>query len=352
MSDPVPDQSESSEGNAEAVPVSPWLRATIADLQDLDFEASIAGSKSADAGELSDLFRPSIQSGDKNTEPPDTAATRIAILLSSVTGMHFKPDESNEPFGAMIVFADGRRSAIPSDFRAGHVDLLADLANRARHPVLRTRLADVCWLLDRKRANFGTMALAGYGEIVTKADKGELLFRFEKEGGALQHDAHDYLRRALQLGRMLGWEKPECITARGIVTMLRKRAAESRALVPLLWFAELDLDFRVSDAKEVGLDIDQVVANLPDGAHSHIVIELWRLGARARTHQQNSRRAGYHHCALWSETTSRDTFLAPRGRQVRKQAKMHRLSFLSHLEAVGFLKVHARRFESFGTIVR
>src|SRR5665811_1044582 len=63
--------------------------------------------------------------------------------------------------------------------------------------------------------------------------------------------------------------------------MLRKRAAESRALVPLLWFAELDLDFRVSDAKEVGLDIDQVVANLPDGAHSHIVIELWRLGARA-----------------------------------------------------------------------
>jgi hypothetical protein len=195
--------------------------------------------------------------------------------------MHFKPDESNEPFGAMIVFADGRRSAIPSDFRAGHVDLLADLANRARHPVLRTRLADVCWLLDRKRANFGTMALAGYGEIVTKADKGELLFRFEKEGGALQHDARDYLRRALQLGRMLGWEKPECITARGIVTMLRKRAAESRALVPLLWFAELDLDFRVSDAKEVGLDIDQVVANLPDGAHSHIVIELWRLGARA-----------------------------------------------------------------------
>ena len=131
MSDPAPDQSESSEGNEDTIPVPPWLRATMADLQDLDFEAPIANSKSADASDLSELFSASTQPADKKPEPPDTAATRIAILLSSVTGMQFKPDENNEPFGAMIRWADGRRSAIPSDFGAGHIDLLAELASQA-----------------------------------------------------------------------------------------------------------------------------------------------------------------------------------------------------------------------------
>jgi hypothetical protein len=281
MSEAAPDQSQPSAGDEEAVHVFPWLRASLADLDGLEFEAAVAESKSAEASELSELFRTSIQPLGQNAEPPDTAATRIAILLSAVTGMHFKPADSNEPFGPNVVWADGRRSAILSDFRAGHVDLLAELASRARHPVLRTRLADACWMLDRKRANFGAMALAGYGEIITKADKGELLFRFEKEGGALHHIARDHLKRALQLGRVLGWEKPDSLTAKGLVMTLRKRAAETRELVPLLWFADLDLDFRVSDPKEVGLDIDQVVANPPEDANSHIMVELWRLGARA-----------------------------------------------------------------------
>ena len=184
-------------------------------------------------------------------ETPDTAEIRMAMLLSSVTGMHFKPAEPNEPFSAMMVLADGRRTAIPSDFKPGHVDLLAELAARARHPTLRTRLADVCWLLDRKRAPLGIMALVGYGEIVAKVDKGELQFQFEKEGGALQHSARDLLRRALQLARMLGRNKPEAGPVRNLVTTLRKRAAETKALVPLWWFADLDLDYRVSDPLEV-----------------------------------------------------------------------------------------------------
>jgi hypothetical protein len=42
MSDPAPDQSESPEGNEEPVPVPQWLRATMDDLQGLDFEAPIS----------------------------------------------------------------------------------------------------------------------------------------------------------------------------------------------------------------------------------------------------------------------------------------------------------------------
>ena len=93
MSDPAPDQSKSAEGTEEPVPVIPWLRATMADLQDLDFEAPIANSKSADASELSELFHTSTKEPDK-TELPDSAGKRVAILLSSVTGMGFQPDQN------------------------------------------------------------------------------------------------------------------------------------------------------------------------------------------------------------------------------------------------------------------
>ena len=280
MSDPAPDQSEPTDDQPETAPVSPWLRATLADLEGLDFEAPIKDLKSADAHELSELYRTLFQRPD-GEEAPDTAEIRMAMLLSAVTGMHFKPSEPNEPFGPMMVLADGRRTPIPSDFKPGHIDLLSELAIRATHPVLRSRLADVCWLLDRKRAHLGVMALVGYGEIVAKADKGELLFRFEKEGGALQHSARDLLRRALQLARMLGKDKPEAGPVRNLVATLRKRAAKTKALVPLWWFADLDLDYRVSDPQDIAAGIEEVLANLPADAQSHIVIELWRLAAHA-----------------------------------------------------------------------
>jgi hypothetical protein len=77
-----------------------------------------------------------MQPADKTAPPPNTTATRVFTMLSAITGMYFKAGEPNEPFGPMVTFADGRRSAIPSDFREGHVDLLAEMAKRAKHPVL------------------------------------------------------------------------------------------------------------------------------------------------------------------------------------------------------------------------
>jgi hypothetical protein len=124
MSDSIASDVESKDSVGQPAETPPWLRATAADLRDLDFESPIAGSTSADTSELSDQFQAAVQPADKTAQPPDTPTTRVLILLSAVTGMHFKPEERHEPFGPMFTFTDGRRSAIPSDFREGHVDLL------------------------------------------------------------------------------------------------------------------------------------------------------------------------------------------------------------------------------------
>ncbi|AIB19489.1 Hypothetical protein BSSP2_II0798 [Brucella suis bv. 2] len=45
-------------------------------------------------------------------------------MLSAGTDLHFKPNDRNAPFGAMMIMGD-RRSAIPEDFRGIPVSVLA-----------------------------------------------------------------------------------------------------------------------------------------------------------------------------------------------------------------------------------
>jgi len=261
-------------------PVPPWLRATAEDVASIDFEAPLAGAVTAHCDELSELYRAATTPSDGSAQPADTPEVRVFTMLSAITGMYFKPQEPNEPFGPMVVFPDGRRSAILSDFRS-HAVVLADIAERANNPVLRARLSDVCWLLDRKQGKLAVAAVAAYRGIIQKTGSGELKHRFATEDGALQHDARDHLRRALQIGRAVGWDKPETIAARDLVKMLRAQALTKGTLVPIHWFCELDLDFGISDSAEVSASLDQVLAAVPAGSGSHNVVDLWRLAARA-----------------------------------------------------------------------
>src|SRR5262245_35653154 len=140
-------------GDRQSQPMPSWLTATLDDVQHVDIERPIADARAAESYELSRLFLKAANSS-KQADQTETNASRVYGMLSAVTEMHFKPDERNEPFGPMMQFADGRRTAIPSDFRA-RIDVLASMVECTQNPVLRARLADVSWLLDRKRAKLG-----------------------------------------------------------------------------------------------------------------------------------------------------------------------------------------------------
>jgi hypothetical protein len=270
------DNNDAPQGEEQTDAPSPaWLRATLADLANLVFEAPIAKSKSADSRELGDLFRAAAG------ETEDTPAARVFRILSAATGMSFRPKERNEPFGAMVVFEDGRRSPIPSDFQGAPAEVFVAVAERAEHPALRARLADLCWVLDRKKGKLAGAAVAAYVDIVRRVDRGSLEFPFDKGQGALKHDARDLLRRALQIGRAVGWDKPEAAAARAMVIELRARATQNKLPVPAFWFSELDLDFGISDPATVGKDIEDLVGSLPAEADAHNIVELWRLATRA-----------------------------------------------------------------------
>jgi hypothetical protein len=160
MADQAAETIEAAENGPNQRPdAPPWLRATSADVQAVDFEAAIAESATADSDELGDRYRALLQPEAGGTELSDTPMVRIFNLLSSVLGLHFKPEQKNEPFGPMVTFADGRPSAIPEDFRKAHIDVLAYMAERTTNPVLRARLCDLC-----HAAGFGRLLVCAPGD--------------------------------------------------------------------------------------------------------------------------------------------------------------------------------------------
>jgi len=202
-------------------------------------------------------------------------------MLAAVTGMHLKAQEPNEPFGPMVVWAEGHRTAAPGDFRGEPVEVLAQMAARAKHPVLQARLADVCWLLERKRAQLGMAAISAYVEIVKQVDSGALRFQYDKEPGALKFDARDLLRRALLIARAMGSDQAARLAARAIAADLRVRSFKNRLPIPAIWFGHLDLDFGISDPSVVGKEIESLIAGLADGTDGHTIVNLWRMASRA-----------------------------------------------------------------------
>ena len=257
-----------------------WLQANAEDVEQVDIESPLADLIEVDCHAFSDIYSKVAKSLDEQNEVLNAPTVLVYKMLAALTQMYFKPNERQEPFGPMMVLANGQRTAAPSDFR-GHVDTIAALADKATNPVLKARLADMCWLLDRKRAKKGFAATTAYVETVRKMDAGELKHRFLEDKGALHHDARDALLRALQIGRALGDDKPETIAARDLAKRLREKCLTDGTLVEVLRFSSLDLDYGISDAAKVGTDIETVIAKAKPDGDSHTTVELWRLAARA-----------------------------------------------------------------------
>lgn len=277
------DAQNGSDPRTEGAAIPLWLQATVEDIQGLNFEEPIAGSDSADCSNLSTAYREAADSpGNAITAP----AERVFAMLSAVTNFHFQPSNRNSPFGAMMVMGD-RRSPIPEDFRGAPILVLADASERAENPVLRARLSDVCWLLERKRNALGIAAVAAYVATIEGLDSGRLRDRLDRNDPILGLTARDALRRALTIGRTIGWNNDEVVAARRLVSVIRERTIKEGNPVPVHWFFEMDMDFGISAPGELGAGIERYLNSRDPASNSHMIIELWRLAARAHHHAKD-----------------------------------------------------------------
>lgn len=281
---------EAAEADAQENEPPFWLQATVDDIAGLEFENPIVECDSADCSELATLYR---KESKKREEAENEAAAKVFAMLSAALDLHFKASDRNAPFGAMMIMGD-RRSAIPEDFRGQPVSVLAYAAENAVSPVLRARLADLSWLLERNRHQLGRTAIAAYVSIVEGLGTGELKDRFERNDPLLGLTARDVLRRALSMGRPLGWESDEVVAAQKLIPAIRDRAIKSSNPVPVHWFYEMDLDFGISDCSTLAAEVEEYLTSGIPEPGSHMIVELWRLAARAHHYAKDD--DGKHRC--------------------------------------------------------
>lgn len=290
MSDGGDGRSADTTGQNEHTKPS-WSGLNLADLDGLDIEQPIAGSTSVNCRELSGIYR-AASSGKR--APPAASVRRCFAFVADALGMHFKPEERYEPFGAMVALADGSRSAIPSDL-ASYIDVLASIAERASNPALKARMADLCWLLDRKRGALGWTAMAAYADVVKSVGRGDLTYGRAGNDGVLERDTCEHLRRALFIGLALGRNKAGDAAVRQLVSDLREQAAQQGHVQALLWLSELDIQFGISDgAADLAVAMEIAIAALPPDEDVNSVVNFWRFAASA--YHQANRNDDFHRC--------------------------------------------------------
>ena len=204
---------------ADAVPV--WLQATVNDVEVVDIDHPIKGLDIADCHQISAAYSSAWRAEEEWTGGNNRPTVLVYRMIAALTEMYFKPESRNDPFGPMMVLADGRRSAVPSDFR-GVVDAVAAIATKTQSPLLAARLSDICWILERKRAQSGFLAITAYTQVAESLRSGQMKPRFARDDDGLHYTIGHALLRALHIGYSLGNDKSETIAARELAKELRR----------------------------------------------------------------------------------------------------------------------------------
>ncbi len=259
-----------------------WLQATAEEFAAVDVNAPLALEISVDTRELSRIFNAAMNAAE---EEQKESAARVYAMLGAVCSFHFRPDYRDDPFGPMMQFGD-RRTAVPNDFKGAPVEMLAGSTTRFSNPAVRARVADMVWLLDRKRAEAGWQAIDAYGDIVAGVRERRHVFR--PEVGPHGYETAGVLRRSIQIARVLGWDDDKSLALRAQVATLRADAAQIVNAGSFRRLATLDLDYRISPSALVGEEAERLAIEAPD---PHVKHDLLHIAARARRQSSDMQQA-------------------------------------------------------------
>jgi hypothetical protein len=241
----------------------PWSQATLADVEVFDFSLLPAAEIEASAYVVGGLYRQALASIEDGKG--DEARVRVLNLLASALQMHDRVNLPKSPYGPMMQMGDGR-TAIPDDWKGDGVAVLECLGERATNPVVRARLLDVAWLLQRNRIEAGHQAAAAYLATAKDLCEGALIDSTDASvPGIKTMTLQNALRRSLQICAQLRPGEPELNAVTNFVLESADRfeaSGEHEALLAMLTLAH---DFELGDQTACAARIEQVAAAETEG---------------------------------------------------------------------------------------
>jgi hypothetical protein len=109
----------------------------------------------------------------KATEDERFSEAKVLWLLTDAFSMMLNPSSHNEPFKPFIMWADGRRSSIPEDFKVEDIAFFEEIIDEITEPKLYARIADLLWLCKKPRnQQFALKAIDAYIKTPLTAENG------------------------------------------------------------------------------------------------------------------------------------------------------------------------------------
>jgi hypothetical protein len=271
-------------------PASP---VTTEDFKSVDFHAPIATTDRAECMVLCELYGRASRAAEAEN---NAAAVRVFDLLNSLCGLHFKPNDRASPYGPLSQF-NGKRSAIPDDFRGAQCEVLREILPTIRHPGLRARIADIVWLNNRKAREAAEAAVTALVETVDALLDGTMKDQFD-DMPAASIEKLSLLQRALQIAAATSKRGQFPDHLKQTAKRLYKLAFDTQACIPFERLARLLMQYELMEALTVAKDAEAVAAAAMEAPKPYPMAIKAAWDCAAYAYQTSGDTAAFRRCLL------------------------------------------------------
>jgi hypothetical protein len=229
-------------------------------IRSANFEQFIENGDIMDCGEHDTALR---NAGDEADKAGNGEQAEVCRLMAAICGMHFRPEDTAEPFAPMMVWAGGSRSLCGSDFCQEQLEALKAICVGLDNLAIKARIADIIWTNDKGASGFGRIAIDSYVAMIECLTNGTGTERFH-EANPSGVTTEEYIKRAAVIARRTGWTKAENDALRDATLACFNHALTSEDGYAKTRFGELVHRLGLIDALELAKQLSPHVANLID----------------------------------------------------------------------------------------
>ena len=249
--------------------------ATLDDFAHINPASIMTMSNSLHFYTLEQTFRGAAQTAQSTG---DAAAFRAFSVLAVVCSYHFNPSRP-DTFSPRSIF-EGKRTLIPSDFQGEQQEILVQIAEQIDHPLLRARIADSCWYVNRKLYVIAMLAASSYLNAVELFFKRELLDQYES-GFAVPFRVVELIERAFAIYAFIGKRKEIPDNAKNVLKQAYETAKDNECLVAFVQLSSIAQNYGVLERQDIANAAEMLAVATKDKLNADVVKSVWLHAARA-----------------------------------------------------------------------
>ncbi len=251
--------------------------ATLADFVHIDPSAILVMSNSLHFHTLERTFQEASQAAKASS---DEAAVRAYNVLAVICSYHFNPDRADAFTPQMIM--GGKRTLIPSDFVEKQLKILVEIVKRFDHPLLRARIADVCWYMNRKLHEVAMLAAESYLMAVQDFFSNKLLHQYESDF-KVPSKITELIERAFSIYALIGKRNAIPQIAKDTLLLAQETAKENSDLVAFNNLSLLSQSYKLSEWNLIASEAESLALQNSNTQYAEAVKKIWGLAAHAYT---------------------------------------------------------------------